>query len=336
MKNNSKKKDPLVSIITPCYNEEKNIHRFIDSIIAQTYTNIELIIINDGSRDNTEKIIKSYENAFQKKGINFIYIYQKNSGLGSAINTGLKVFTGEYLCWPDSDDFFEPTSIEKRVSFLEKNKEYGIVSSDANVLHEENMDLVIAKIFDGYRNKFETDHFEYLIEKKSVFCSGCHMVRSSAFLDVNPKRRIYPAKRGQNFQMLLPIYYKYKRGYIDEPLYNYVIYNNSMSSGDETLDEKLSRIYEHKTIVSHTLKNMNMTDSDRKNALNILDKSFSIEKYKILVKFGDIDSLTDQFEYLKKNKWLTFRSKILFLERTNKCVKRIIGFLRNCRGKYDR
>lgn len=331
MKGDLKKHAPLVSVITPCYNEEKNIHRFIESIMAQTYTNIELIIINDGSKDNTEKVIKFYEKKLKNKLTNFIYIYQKNKGLGSAINAGLRVFTGEYLCWPDSDDFYEPTSIEKRVRFLEINKEYGIVSSDANVIHENDINLVIAKIFDGYRNKFETNHFELLIEKKSVFCSGCHMIRRAAFLDVNPKRKIYPAKRGQNFQMLLPIYYKYKRGYIDEPLYNYIVYDNSMSSGDITLDEKLTRIHEHKKIVFHTLKNMNMTDLDRRNALNLLDKSHSMEKYNILINMGDIEALTSQFEYLKKNKWLTFKSRLLFLEKTNKCAKIIIGFLRNCR-----
>jgi glycosyltransferase involved in cell wall biosynthesis len=62
-------KGPIVSIVTPCYNGEKHIHRYLDSLLAQTYSNIELIFVNDGSSDNTEKIVLSYTDKFESKGI---------------------------------------------------------------------------------------------------------------------------------------------------------------------------------------------------------------------------------------------------------------------------
>ena len=102
----------LVSIITPCYNVEKVVHRYLNSILSQTYKKIELILVNDGSTDKTEEILLSYKSIFESQGIIFKYIYQENKGLGGSINTGLKYFTGEYLCWPDPDDTLHPQSIE--------------------------------------------------------------------------------------------------------------------------------------------------------------------------------------------------------------------------------
>ena len=108
----------LVSIITPCYNVEKTIKKYLESILNQTYKNLELIFIDDGSTDETEKIIKEYINEFEQNKIKVKYVYQENAGLGGAINTGLKLVTGGFLCWADPDDFFMPESIEKRLNIL--------------------------------------------------------------------------------------------------------------------------------------------------------------------------------------------------------------------------
>lgn len=123
----------LVSIITPCYNVEKTIKKYLESILNQTYKNLELIFIDDGSTDETEKIIKEYINEFEQNKIKVKYVYQENAGLGGAINTGLKLVTGDFLCWADPDDFFLPESIEKRLNILIEHPEYDVVSSDAYV-----------------------------------------------------------------------------------------------------------------------------------------------------------------------------------------------------------
>ena len=72
------KENPLVSIITPCYNGENVMHRLLDSILSQTYSNIEFILINDGSTDHSEEIWYQYEKKFNEKGIKTIYIHQRN------------------------------------------------------------------------------------------------------------------------------------------------------------------------------------------------------------------------------------------------------------------
>ena len=110
--------NPKVSIISPCYNGEKFITRFLQSLLTQTYDNIEAIIINDGSSDSTEDIALSFEEKFKNRGFGFKYIYQNNAGQSAAINKGLEIFSGDYLTWLDSDDYLPPYAIEKKVNFL--------------------------------------------------------------------------------------------------------------------------------------------------------------------------------------------------------------------------
>ena len=96
----------LVSLITPCYNGEKHIGRLLNSILEQTYPNIEHYVIDDGSTDNTADVIKSYIEKYEAKGYSLTYVFQNNSGQSVAINNGLKLIKGEYLLWPDSDDYY--------------------------------------------------------------------------------------------------------------------------------------------------------------------------------------------------------------------------------------
>ena len=117
----------LVSIISPCYNGEKYVSRFLDSVLSQTYNNIELIVINDGSIDKTLEILESYKEKFFRRSYAYIIINQDNAGQSAAINRGLKVFSGDYLCWVDSDDKMFPTSIEHKVKTLENNPNCGII-----------------------------------------------------------------------------------------------------------------------------------------------------------------------------------------------------------------
>lgn len=105
-----------VSIITPVYNTKKYLKGTIESVLNQTYENIEFIIINDGSTDGSDKVIESFKDKRIK------YINQKNMGIGKARNNGLKIMTGDYVCFLDSDDQMEKNAIEVMVKKFEKNK----------------------------------------------------------------------------------------------------------------------------------------------------------------------------------------------------------------------
>ncbi len=109
------KNKPLVSIIVPVYNVEKYVGKCLDSILNQTYENIEVLMVNDGSTDNSVKICKEYE----KKDKRFKLYRKKNGGLSDARNYGLDRIIGDYVCFVDSDDFIHPDFIKILLDSLE-------------------------------------------------------------------------------------------------------------------------------------------------------------------------------------------------------------------------
>ena len=243
----------LVSIITPCYNMEKYISRLMDSVIKQTYRPIEFVLVDDGSTDQSYRIAEAYKAKFKQAGIDYILIHQENNGLGGAINAGLQFVTGEYLCWPDADDYLEPTAVEDRVKAFLEHPDCAVVTSNAYVRQSSNLQEVTLLVDGDIRKHIDPWQFLYHLNEESIFCPGCHMAKSSMFFKVNPDGSIYPARRGQNWQMLLPLYYKYKRYFLNKPLYNYVIYEDSMSRGDSNYEKSRYRFEEHEEIIKKVL-----------------------------------------------------------------------------------
>ena len=116
----------LVSVIIPTYNAEKTIIECLESVRKQTYTKIEVIVINDGSRDNTSKILNNYK--IINKSFPLIIYDIENSGPGTARNWGIKHSHGEYIAFLDSDDRWLPTKIEKQIRYLQNNPKIDLLS----------------------------------------------------------------------------------------------------------------------------------------------------------------------------------------------------------------
>ena len=108
---------PLISVLVPCYNVEKYLVECLDSIVAQSYKNLEIICLNDGSTDSTLDII----NSFASKDDRFVVVDKPNSGYGASMNIGLKKATGEYLAIVESDDYIEPTMFEDLLKAMQEN-----------------------------------------------------------------------------------------------------------------------------------------------------------------------------------------------------------------------
>ncbi len=109
-------KNIKVSLIIPVYNVEKYIYKCLKSAVNQTFKDMEIIIVNDGSKDNSYKIIEKYKNKYD----NIKVINQENSGLSSARNTGIKISCGKYIAFADSDDYFSKRFIEYMYTTAEK------------------------------------------------------------------------------------------------------------------------------------------------------------------------------------------------------------------------
>lgn len=256
----------LVSIIVPIYNKGNVIHRLFDSILKQTYTRLELILINDGSTDDIITVIDKYRSLFIEKGFKFCYQNNKNMGVSEAMNSGLQIFTGEYICWPDADDYLTPDSIEKKKKFLDTNLKYEIVRTDSYVYKESNLNQSIGFLSKKSDLRFGENLFDdYILENGCIwFAPGCFMVRGSAFLKIYPERKIYPSRSGQNYQMILPFIWKKKMGYIDEALHAYVLYASSLSALWSNTYEKAILLHDgHQEIVLETLKRIPMDEYEK-------------------------------------------------------------------------
>ena len=107
-----------ISVIVPVYNTEKYIKKCLDSLINQTMKNIEIIVVNDGSNDHSEEIIKDYENKYPEM---VKYYKKENGGLSSARNYGLEKAKGEYIAFVDSDDYIDKELFSKLDEYIDKN-----------------------------------------------------------------------------------------------------------------------------------------------------------------------------------------------------------------------
>lgn len=135
---------PLISIIVPCYNQAKFLSKTLDSVLAQTYTNWECIIINDGSTDNTEAIAKHYCEKDQR----FIYISKSNGGLSSARNVGIDLASGDYIQFLDSDDLITPEKFNTQLKQIIEQKVdvavsgFDLFSDDLSNCYDSKMSAV--------------------------------------------------------------------------------------------------------------------------------------------------------------------------------------------------
>ena len=115
--------EELVSVIIPTYNRAKFLPAAIDSILNQTYKNIEIIVVDDGSTDDTKAVLRPFKSAIQ-------YFYTTNKGPAHARNVGMKAASGKYIAFLDSDDTYLPMKLTLQVAFMEKHPEIGMVYTE--------------------------------------------------------------------------------------------------------------------------------------------------------------------------------------------------------------
>lgn len=279
-----------VSIISPCYNGEQYITRMLESIMRQTYEELELICVDDGSTDRTADIIRDYIPHFKVLDKQLIYIRQENQGQAAAINNGLKHITGEYLSWIDCDDFLTLDSVEKKVKALQANPKCKIVTSNLYVVKEDDIENVLevkGRLY-GALN-YQPKQFFLTLAGMSLMECHCHMLRVEAFQAINPALEISKCRAGQNYQILLPMYYFYDRCYIDEPLAFYVVRENSHYHSKRTVKEELVRLNELLCMLEEIFQSMNMPDTLRQEYKN--QSAFMIMKRRMLEKYGRSETL---------------------------------------------
>ncbi len=208
----------LVSVIIPTYNRSAVISKAIESVIAQTYEPVEIIIVDDGSTDNTEDKLADYAGKIK-------YLYKKNGGCSSARNLGIKEANGEYVAFLDSDDAWYPQKLEKQVEKLSQNKDYGMVFSEIELIDEDNEHISYSK----WRNNIKKDGDILLdfLKNPAITCS-CLLVRKDVLSEVGFFDE--QLSTGEDIDMVFRICSKYKAMLIDEPLVRYKKGKDSLSN----------------------------------------------------------------------------------------------------------
>lgn len=246
---------PLVSIITPCYNGEAYLDRYFSSVLKQTYANLELIFVNDGSADRTADIVNRFRPRLEQRGIRFVYLTQHNGGQAAALNRGLKLFTGKYLTWPDADDEMAPDCIRKKVEYMELNPRVSLCICKGRSVTDDARQKFVGTL-ERIRPEKETLFEDLMWIRNVFFVPGGYMVRRSALDAAIPGREIYSGRGGQNAQILLPVCYGGDVGYLNECLFTYYIRPDSHSHQITDAVRTVEQLRRYETILLETLKRM--------------------------------------------------------------------------------
>lgn len=310
---------PLVSIITPSYNSEKYLKNYFESILNQDYENYEIIFINDGSKDNTEEIASNYKRIFEQKEKRFVYLKQDNGGQAKAMNLGFPYVEGKYFIWPDSDDELLPNNISEKVKFMEENPDIALGMSAAEYVKEDGTYISEMK-----REKCNPDNLfeDLLVSKNVVFCPGIFIMRTDVFFECCPNKRINESRIGQNYQILLPVVYKHKYGYIDQVLYKYILHENSHSNANANeIESQISRFEKHERTL-YELLDMICSESDIEKYKRVVQTHYTQWYFRLSYKFRDKQRLKHYYFILKNNNMITYKEKIYyFFDRLNIYIK---------------
>lgn len=232
----------LVSVIIPCFNAENTIHRCISSLINQTYSNIEIIAVNDGSTDRTygelQKTVENYDK--------LILINQPNSGISSARNAGIHVARGEYYAFVDADDYIEPTFLEKMVACIE-DADISICryTSDSVVSYYTHYDFTVEDVIK-----------EMMVPQENIAAFVWNRLYKASIIQEHSlafDEKVFTCE-DTLFNYIYMQYVK-KVGVCDETLYHYVINPFSMM---------FSKAFNPKKISANRAFNYMLTDSSNK------------------------------------------------------------------------
>lgn len=307
--------DSLVSIVIPAYNVANYIARCVESLEQQTYSNYEVIFVNDGSTDNTQKLLEE----IVAKDKRYRLINQKNKGLSGARNTGIDEATGKYIYFLDPDDWIAPELIEVCVGYLEE-KQVDMVF----------FDFYLAQSATEYKKQeWFSDRPDGLYTPDEALAAlfdcqfGNYAWSSLAKLDLFKNNKIY-FPEGRTYEDLGTTYRllgnSQKIGYLDKHLYYY--YQNNMNSITKTwkyqdyLDTKLNLeeiatyIAENYPAVSHRLINLEL------NMLFLfLDQSYGSKYTASLINEIDQRFYETNGKINKKNKvkYLLLKTRLYFL-----------------------
>ena len=241
----------LVSIIIPIYNLEKYIKHCLESVVNQTYKELEIICIDDGSTDGSAEIIKSMaENDPRIK-----YIYQENAGVSAARNKGLDTATGEYVMFVDGDDYINLHMVER---FVLESKKFGadVVCSDLNIAKDFSKDVI---------SKIDASCCQNISIENLYRYSECgYRVTSALFHHncINQKKFICNLSNGEDSCFMLEILLASKKIVMIKERYYYCLIRDDSASHNKEYSMKIASLIDAADITCDVIKNFSDSQYD--------------------------------------------------------------------------
>ena len=228
---------PKISIIIPTYNSSLFIKRTIQSVINQTYTDWELLIIDDQSTDNTVELINEYVK--QDKRIKLLKTAQNSGGPATPKNIGIENAVGKYVAFLDHDDEWLPEKLEKQLKVFEtsNNNKLGLVSCFINIRNNND-----GKIISKQRGLYKKNALNMLLQYNFLITSSCIMTKREIFKKIGLFDNKF--KVSDDWDMWLRILKSdYELDYTPECLVNYFVHEQNLSSNREKEIEEFKRLF---------------------------------------------------------------------------------------------
>jgi glycosyltransferase involved in cell wall biosynthesis len=200
-----KSSQPLVSVVIPTYNYATYVTKAISSCLEQTYKPVEVVVVDDGSTDNTFQVLKEFGTAIR-------YIFQENKGVSAARNKGMASVQGDYITFVDADDYMTKDSIEIRMKIMHKFPDIGIVVSDKYTTDLSGKTLLYKQSIG--KDKISDTFYKDLLLKKMSFATAAAVIRASV-----AKRFTFPEHitNGEDIAYFMKIFFTTRGYYLARP-----------------------------------------------------------------------------------------------------------------------
>lgn len=230
MKTDKIKEIPLVSVIVPSYNHERYITQCIESIIYQTYKNFELIVIDDGSTDNSRAILSELQSRYD-----FNLIFQQNTGISATLTNAIReIAKGKYICMCSSDDYFVETKIEKQIYYLEKNPQFPACFTKTYHI-DDNSSILDYPYLIQAEGKYRSGDLFADILLVNITLPVTFMYKKELIQEIGYfSSKVYC----EDYSMALKIAIKYPIGFIDEYLYHYRVQENNSAKAKRIINSQ--------------------------------------------------------------------------------------------------
>lgn len=221
-------KEPTVTIYITNYNYGHYVEEAIESVLTQTYQDYELLIIDDGSTDDSREVIAKYSDKSNVK-----IIHQQNKGLNITNNIALRLARGKYIMRLDADDYLEETAIEKMVSKLEANDNLGLVFPDYYIVDSEGAEIERHK-------RFDFDKEVNLMDRPAH--GACTMIRVDFLREIGGYNEKYRCQDGYDLWIKFIQTYPVKN--INEPLFNYRRHGENLTTNEDKILNTRAQIHQ--------------------------------------------------------------------------------------------